>query len=142
MATRSANGLFRLAVDRVFTLKGHGTVVTGTVHDGVLRMDDDTLDLRLMPAGHKLRVRSIHAQNQQAQEGRAGQRCALNLGGVDKDSIKRGDWVADALCFVPTRNIDVQLQLLPDVPAVRAWRSEEHTSELQSLMRISYAVFC
>src|SRR3546814_14007111 len=47
MATRSANGLFRLAVDRVFTLKGHGTVVTGTVHDGVLRMDDDPLDLRL-----------------------------------------------------------------------------------------------
>src|SRR3546814_7105655 len=63
-----------------------------------------------------------------------------------------------ARCFVPTRNIDVQLQLLPDVPAVRAWsplhihmgashylahaRSEEHTSELQSLMRISYAVFC
>src|SRR3546814_13493278 len=64
MATRSANGLFRLAVDRVFTLKGHGTVVTGTVHDGVLRMDDDTLDLRLMPAGHKLRVRRLHAPHQ------------------------------------------------------------------------------
>ncbi|AEC20895.1 selenocysteine-specific elongation factor [Pusillimonas sp. T7-7] len=122
VAARSAKGLFRLAVDRVFTLKGHGTVVTGTVHDGVLSLSDDTLDLRLMPAGQKLRVRSIHAQNQAAQEARAGQRCALNLSGVDKNAIMRGDWIADARCFVPGRNIDVELSLLPDSGAtLRAW---------------------
>ncbi|MDO5538378.1 MAG: hypothetical protein Q4F72_12730, partial [Desulfovibrionaceae bacterium] len=82
MALRDTKGLFRLAVDRVFTLKGHGTVVTGTVHDGVLRLDDEAADLRLMPAGHKVRVRSIHAQNQAAQAARAGQRCALALAGL------------------------------------------------------------
>src|SRR5690606_15834325 len=114
LAARSAQGLFRLAVDRVFTLKGQGTVVTGTVHDGVLKLNDDTLDLRLMPGGQKLRVRSIHAQNQPSQEARAGQRCALNLGGIDKQAIARGDWVADARCFVPARNIDVELSLLPE----------------------------
>jgi len=126
MAARNADGLFRLAVDRVFTLKGHGTVVTGTVHDGVLDLEDDSIDLRLMPAGQKLRVRSIHAQNQPAHQARAGQRCALNLGGVDKEAIARGDWIADARCFAPARNIDVQLQLLPDTgatatTALRAW---------------------
>ncbi|NYT85115.1 selenocysteine-specific translation elongation factor [Pollutimonas harenae] len=122
VAARNAAGLFRLAVDRVFTLKGQGTVVTGTVHDGVLALDDDTLDIRLMPAGQKLRVRSIHAQNQASQEARAGQRCALNLGGIDKSAITRGDWIADARCFVPSRNIDVELSLLPDSSsAVRAW---------------------
>ena len=122
MGARNTSGLFRLAVDRVFTLKGHGTVVTGTVHDGVLRLDDTVIDLRLMPSGQKLRVRSIHAQNQAAQEARAGQRCALNLGGVDKDVIARGDWIADVRCFEPSRNIDVQLQLFPEAAAaLRAW---------------------
>lgn len=122
MAARSTQGLFRLAVDRVFTLKGHGTVVTGTVHDGVLRLDDDSIDLRLMPSGQKVRVRSIHAQNQPSQTAKAGQRCALNLGGIDKDAIARGDWIADARCFVPSRNVDVQMQLLPDAASgVRTW---------------------
>ncbi|NYT80835.1 selenocysteine-specific translation elongation factor [Alcaligenaceae bacterium] len=121
MALRGTEGLFRLAVDRVFTLKGHGTVVTGTVHDGVLRLDDEAADLRLMPAGHKVRVRSIHAQNQPAQEARAGQRCALNLAGIDKDAISRGDWIADLRCFTPSRNIDAQLRLLPGAGPVRAW---------------------
>lgn len=119
---RSTEGLFRLAVDRSFSLKGHGTVVTGTVYDGVLPLNDDSIDLRLMPSGQKLRVRSIHAQNQAAQQARVGQRCALNLSGIEKEAIARGDWVADARCFVPSRNIDVHLQLLPDTDTVvRTW---------------------
>lgn len=122
MAARGANGLFRLAVDRVFTLKGHGTVVTGTVHDGALHLNGDTLDLRLMPVGQTVRVRSIHAQNRPSQTARAGQRCALNLGGIDKGAIARGDWIADARCFQPSRNVDVQLHLLPDAASgIRAW---------------------
>src|SRR5690606_7870760 len=99
----------------------HGTVVTGTVHDGRLQLDDPALDLRLMPGGQKLRVRSIHAQNQPSQTASAGQRCALNLAGVDTQDIQRGDWVADARCFVPSRNVDVQLQLLPDAIELRTW---------------------
>ena len=101
-----SDGLFRLAVDRVFTLTGHGTVVTGTVHAGIAAVDDE---LVIMPRGLAVRVRSIHAQNHPATQARAGQRCALNLAGIDKDSITRGDWIADARAFAPTRHIDASL---------------------------------
>lgn len=122
VARREATGLFRLAVDRVFTLSGHGTVVTGTAHAGLVRADDDTTDLRLMPAGTRVRVRGIHAQNQASETGSAGQRCALNLAGIDKSAITRGDWIADARCFLPSRHLDVALTLLPSADApVRAW---------------------
>src|SRR5690606_41065490 len=69
----------------------YGTVVTGTVHDGCLQLDDPALDLRLMPGGQKLRVRSIHTQNQPSQTASAGQRCALNLAGVDTQHIQRSE---------------------------------------------------
>ncbi|KNE27723.1 selenocysteine-specific translation elongation factor [Achromobacter spanius] len=119
---RDAAGLFRLAVDRVFTLAGHGTVVTGTAHAGQARAGDDSADLRVMPAGTRVRVRSIHAQNQPSDTGTAGQRCALNLAGIDKQAISRGDWIADARCFLPSRHIDVALTLLPSADApLRAW---------------------
>jgi len=122
VARREASGLFRLAVDRVFTLSGHGTVVTGTAHAGLVRADDEAADLRLMPAGTRVRVRGIHAQNQPSETGAAGQRCALNLAGIDKSAIARGDWIADARCFLPSRHVDVALTLLPSADApVRAW---------------------
>src|SRR5690606_20579810 len=59
MADRRADGLFRLAVDRVFSPPGHGTVGTGTVHDGVANVDDEAASLQLLPAGRPVRVRSI-----------------------------------------------------------------------------------
>ncbi len=120
LAPRPASGLFRLAIDRAFTLAGHGTVVTGTVHDGMVRVGEDGADLRLMPAGRAVRVRSIHAQNRSSDTGAAGQRCALNLPGVDKDDIARGDWVADARCFTPSRHLDVELRWQGDTP-LSAW---------------------
>ncbi|QXR35647.1 selenocysteine-specific translation elongation factor [Alcaligenes aquatilis] len=120
--TQDGQGYFRLAIDRVFTLQGHGTVVTGTVHDGVLDLDGPAMDLRLMPRGTPVRVRSIHAQNQASRQARAGQRCALNLGGIDVQDIERGDWLADARCFIPSTRIDVELSLLDkDIPALRTW---------------------
>ncbi|MCB4321063.1 selenocysteine-specific translation elongation factor [Alcaligenes sp. 13f] len=119
---QDGKGYFRLAIDRVFTLQGHGTVVTGTVHDGVLDLDGPAMDLRLMPRGTPVRVRSIHAQNQASRQARAGQRCALNLGGIDVQDIERGDWLADARCFIPSTRIDVELSLLDkDIPALRTW---------------------
>jgi selenocysteine-specific elongation factor len=101
--------LFRLAVDRVFTLSGHGTVVTGTVFSGQVRTGDT---VAVMPAGTQVRVRSIHAQNRAANSGRAGERCALNLAGIETSAIARGDWLADPRAFVPTPRIDVRLKLL------------------------------
>ena len=106
---RQDDALFRLAVDRVFTLTGHGVVTTGTVFSGRIRTGDT---LVVMPSGTPARVRGIHAQNQASDSGHAGQRCAINVAGVDKDSISRGDWLADPRLFAPTTRIDVRLRLL------------------------------
>lgn len=110
LPARGAAGLFRLAVDRVFSLSGQGTIVTGTVHAG--RVTDGAGTLKLMPAGTPVRIRGIHAQNRASDTGQAGQRCALNLAGIDKSAIARGDWIADERCFRPSRHIDVDLRLL------------------------------
>jgi selenocysteine-specific elongation factor len=108
--TRSDEGLFRLAVDRVFTLPGHGTVATGTALAGRVHVGDT---ITVMPAGTPVRVRSIHTQNRSAESGRAGERCALNLAGIDKTALTRGDWLADPRALCPSVRLDVQLRWLP-----------------------------
>jgi selenocysteine-specific elongation factor len=108
---RPEHGLFRLGVDRVFTLPGRGTVATGTVRSGRVQIGDT---LAVMPAGTLVRVRSIHAQNRDTGVGRAGQRCALNLVGIEKSALARGDWLADPRAFVPSTRIDVRLRRLPN----------------------------
>jgi selenocysteine-specific elongation factor len=113
-ATLPANDerrLFRLGVDRVFTLSGQGTIVTGTALAGSVRVGDT---LQLAPGGQEVRVRSIHAQNRSADQGRAGQRLALNLGGVGKDDIARGSWVVAPALAACSERVDVQLTLTPD----------------------------
>jgi selenocysteine-specific elongation factor len=105
------DGLFRLGVDRVFTLPGHGTVVTGTARAGRVQVGDM---LAVMPAGLAVRVRSIHAQNRDTGIGVAGQRCALNLVGVEKTALARGDWLADPRALVPSTRFDVNLRRLAD----------------------------
>jgi selenocysteine-specific elongation factor len=116
---RGDQGLFRLAVDRVFTLPGHGTVVTGTVFSGQVRAGDT---VAVMPAGQSVRVRSIHAQNRAAEAGRAGERCALNLAGIEKSAISRGDWLADPRALAPSARIDVRIDLLADSGAhLESW---------------------
>ena len=115
---RAHSGLFRLAVDRVFTLPGQGTVVTGTVFGGQVQVGDSLLH---SASGQAVRVRSIHAQNQSSAQGLAGQRCALNLAGIAKESIHRGDWIADARLLQASERIDVRLRLLPDAPRVAQW---------------------
>ncbi|MGF6816473.1 selenocysteine-specific elongation factor [Paraburkholderia atlantica] len=113
------DGLFRLAVDRVFTLAGQGTIVTGTVVAGSVSVGDTML---LAPKNQPVRVRSIHAQNRPAETGRAGQRCALNLAGIDKSAIERGDWVVDPRLSQASERIDVMLTLLADAPhALEHW---------------------
>ena len=102
---------FRLAVDRAFTLAGVGTVVTGTVFSGTVRIGDE---LRLGPGERSVRVRGIHAQNQQAESAQAGQRCALALAGVTKDEAHRGDWACTPAIALATDRIDVLLTLWPD----------------------------
>jgi selenocysteine-specific elongation factor len=116
---RPHEGLFRLAVDRVFTLAGHGTVATGSVFSGRVRAGDTLL---VMPARQPVRVRSLHAQQRAADTGQAGERCALNLAGVDKRALARGDWLADPRALAPSLRIDVRLELLAEGGGpLRAW---------------------
>ncbi|MGS0741024.1 selenocysteine-specific translation elongation factor [Glaciimonas sp. GG7] len=111
--------LFRLAIDRVFTLAGHGTVVTGTALAGRVAIDDI---LVLAPSGERVRVRSIHAQNQPAAIGYAGQRLALNLAGIACDQIHRGDWIVAPALAECSERIDVDLQLLADAgQSLKTW---------------------
>ena len=109
MTARRDDGLFRLAVDRVFTLPGHGTIVAGTVFSGRVQVGDT---VQAMPRNLPIRVRSIHAQNRPNERGCAGQRCALNLAGVEKSAISRGDWLGDPRVLVATRRVDVRMHLL------------------------------
>ena len=106
---RSRAGRFRLAVDRSFVLAGAGTVVTGTVLSGTVAVGERVM---LSPAGTPARVRSIHAQNRAAERGLAGQRCALNLAGIDRDAVGRGDVALDPSLHAPTDRIDVRLRVL------------------------------
>ncbi|MGV7246717.1 selenocysteine-specific translation elongation factor, partial [Caballeronia sp. M23-90] len=117
--TSRDDGLFRLAIDRVFTLSGQGTIVTGTVVAGRVTVGDTML---LAPKGEPVRVRSIHAQNRAAESGRAGERCALNLAGIEKDTIDRGDWIVDPRLSRSSERIDTTLTLLPDADiTLRHW---------------------
>jgi selenocysteine-specific elongation factor len=116
---RRTDQLFRLAVDRVFTLPGHGTIVAGTIFTGAVRERDM---VTVMPGGARARVRSLHAQNRAAQRGQAGERCALNLVGIEKRSVARGDWLAEAGLLQPTVRLDVRLRILPGLECrVKPW---------------------
>ncbi len=111
LAERSRAGQFRLAIDRCFTLTGAGIVVTGTVFSGSVAVGDR---LTLSPQGLPVRVRAIHAQNQQAQAGAAGERCAVNItgSGLSKELVHRGDWLVAPAVHAPTRLIDARVRLL------------------------------
>lgn len=121
LAQRAASGRFRLAVDRSFTLSGAGTVVTGTVLSGVVRVGDRVI---VSPSGLAARVRSIRAQDRPAEEGRAGDRCGLNLvgDGITKDAIARGELVLDPSLHAPCDHIDATLDVLAsEAKAVGQW---------------------
>jgi selenocysteine-specific elongation factor len=100
----------RFAVDRAFTVAGSGTVVTGTVFDGAVRLGDR---LMLSPCGCEVRVRGIQKDGVKAPRAEAGERCALNLAGLELSQVQRGDWVLHADLHAPTTRLDVALQVLP-----------------------------
>lgn len=112
-AEKKRDGAFRLPVDRVFTVAGFGTVVTGTLLAGEIKIGDE---LELLPAGHTGRVRGIQAHGSKAEIGQAGQRLAVNLQGIDLDQAHRGDVVVPAGQFRTTRRVDVRLDHLASSP--------------------------
>jgi selenocysteine-specific elongation factor len=108
---KSSDALFRLDIDRVFTLHGIGLVVTGTVVSGSVRTGERVL---ISPSGLEARVRSLHAQGRPMEVGRVGDRCALNLSGdgVSKEAIHRGDVAMTPELHAPTSRIDARLHVL------------------------------
>lgn len=109
-------GLFRLPIDRVFTLKGFGTVVTGTALSGTISLE---APVEILPSKIASKVRGLQSHGRSVEKAYAGQRIGINLQGVDKESLKRGDVVVPPDRFIPTRVIDARLEMLADAPAVK-----------------------
>lgn len=108
--------VFRLPIDRVFTLKGFGTVVTGTLLSGSVSVEDA---IEILPSGLSGKVRGLHSHGKSLQTAYAGQRVAINLQGVDKEALRRGDVAVTPKKIVPTRVIDARIELLKDAPLLK-----------------------
>ncbi len=106
-------GPARLAVDRVFTLHGFGTVVTGTLVGAPLHVGQI---VELLSSGRRVRVRGLHSHGASLESAEPGIRTAVNLQGVDVDEIARGDVVGEADALAPTAGFDAQLHWLPGAP--------------------------
>lgn len=109
--TKPVNEIFRLPIDRVFTLKGFGTIVTGTLISGQITIDED---VEILPSGLRSKVRGLHSHGKPIKTAYAGQRVAINLQGIDKESLSRGDVVVTPDVLRPVTIIDAQLELLPN----------------------------
>ena len=115
--------LFRLAVDRCFSIDGRGTIVTGTVHAGALRVGETVTLLPSNRGGRTLsaRVRSMHALDQPAQRCSSGQRVSLNLVGLERSDIARGDWVVAETVTHLSERVAIDLALLPGSRLLKHW---------------------
>jgi len=107
---RSREGIFRLPVDRVFTLKGFGTIVTGTCISGLLKVGDE---IEIYPLGKLARVRNIQAYHEDVGEAIAGQRVALNIQGIEKNDIERGVVIGKPGTLFLAQRVDAMLKYLP-----------------------------
>jgi selenocysteine-specific elongation factor len=110
VAPKSPSGILRLPIDRVFTMKGFGTVITGTLHSGSISQDQE---VEILPRDLRTKVRGIQSHGKAAQRAVAGQRTAVNLQNVEKDQLHRGDTIVTKGFFAPTRTLDASLRLLP-----------------------------
>ncbi len=106
---KNSNAIARLPIDRVFTMKGFGTVVTGTLISGAIRREDE---LEVFPSGRRVRVRGVQVHGKSAEQAVAGQRTALNLAGATTDELARGMMLAPVSTFHASSRLDVDLSLL------------------------------
>ena len=134
---REAIGPVRVPIDRVFTVKGFGTVVTGTLVSGRLVVD---AELESLPAGHLVKVRGLQVHGRKRADAVAGERVAVNLGGVDLGDLARGDTLATPGGFLPTRRFDAVMELLPNARALRhGARIRFHHGTSEVMGRVSLA---
>ena len=110
ISARDSGAIARLPIDRVFTMKGFGTVVTGTLVAGTISKEDE---LQLFPSGKRVRVRGVQVHGSAAEHALAGERTALNLSGIEKSEIERGMVLASPGLLQTSSRMDVKLSLLP-----------------------------
>ena len=122
-SARDALALARLPIDRVFIMKGFGTVVTGTLVGGTIGKEEE---LEAFPSGRRVRVRGVQVHGKPADAAVAGERTALNLAGASTEDLSRGMTLAPPAAFVSTRRSDVKLRLLPSAPRPLKDRARLH----------------
>jgi selenocysteine-specific elongation factor len=132
---RGTDQLPRLPIDRVFTIKGFGTVVTGTLVAGRLRVDDR---VEVFPAGLQAKVRGVQTHGRPVTEATAGQRTAVNLQGVERASVERGNVLGLAGTLVPSVLMDATLELLGEAPRPLKTRDRVrvHTGTSEIMARV------
>jgi selenocysteine-specific elongation factor len=133
---KDASGHFRLPIDRVFTVKGFGTVVTGTLVSGSVAREQE---VELYPAGRRLRVRGVQVHGTSADRAVAGQRTAVNLADIEPAGLARGDALSEPGVFRSVKQVDCRLQLLPTAKPLKH-RAPVHfhsgTAEIEAQVRL------
>jgi selenocysteine-specific elongation factor len=134
---RGESGAPRLPIDRVFSMRGFGTVVTGTLTSGTLGLDEE---LVVLPPGHRVKIRGLQVHGSARPSAAAGRRVAVNLGGVEVADITRGDTLTRDGAFEITRRFDVAIDLLPDAKPLRhGARVRFHHGTTELLGRVALA---
>ncbi len=132
--SRPHDGLLRLPVDRVFSMRGFGTVVTGVLVGGELSVGDE---VEALPSGHRARVRGLQVHGEAVDVSRAGTRTAVNLGGVEVEDLGRGEVLIAPGTMIATSMIDVEISLLPSArPLVEGARVRVHVASAEVLARV------
>ena len=111
-STRLDLGRPRLPVDRVFSMSGFGTIVTGTLSDGHLSIGDEVV---ILPSGQKGRIRGLQTHKKKEDTAIPGSRTAVNISGIATEEVRRGEVVTHPKHYQPTRRVDARLRLLKDI---------------------------
>jgi selenocysteine-specific elongation factor len=130
VARPGSDGPARLHVDRAFTLRGIGTIATGTLWSGTIGEGDE---LRLEPRGRTVRVRSVQVHDRSVERAEAGQRVAASLPGVERQELRRGDVLVTPGAFRPSFRLDVTLEPLGEIPA----RVQLHHGTAETVARVT-----
>jgi selenocysteine-specific elongation factor len=133
--SRPERGLLRLPVDRSFSIKGFGSVVTGTLHAGTIRVGDE---VAILPQGVTARVRGLEVFNRPTDVALPGQRTAVNLQGVEAGAVQRGDLLSAPGVLEPTHLLDVELEILAGAPSplLDLARVRFHHGTLEAMARV------
>jgi selenocysteine-specific elongation factor len=116
ISARDSSAIARLPIDRVFTMKGFGTVVTGTLVAGTISKEDE---LELFPASKRVRARGVQVHGSSTDSAHAGERTAINLAGIEKHGLERGMVLASPGLLQSSSRMDVKLSLLPSAKSLK-----------------------